>query len=125
MEESTALEGKGNNKDNDDEDKCMEGVEEELEGREEGDKENNISGIEETSSSSQQQTVAGPSDVDVDDPHDMLNSIKDMAKCSMEDLEIDAGGGFVLPGLIDAHVHMRLTTLNFRQLAKWSEVEYF
>ena len=44
--------------------------------------------------------------------------------CSGADLEIDAGGGFVLPGLIDAHVHMRLTTLNFRQLAKWSEVEF-
>ena len=44
--------------------------------------------------------------------------------CSGADLEIDASGGFVLPGLIDAHVHMRLTTLDFRQLANWSEVEF-
>jgi len=44
--------------------------------------------------------------------------------CSGADLEIDAQGSFVLPGLIDAHVHMRLTTLDFRRLAKWSEVEF-
>ncbi len=40
------------------------------------------------------------------------------------DIEIDAKGQFVLPGLIDAHVHMRLATLDFRRLAIWSEVEY-
>lgn len=40
------------------------------------------------------------------------------------DREIDAGGAFVLPGFIDAHVHFRLTTLDFRKLASWTEVEF-
>ncbi len=40
------------------------------------------------------------------------------------DREIDAAGQFVLPGFIDAHVHFRLTTLNFRRLARWTEVEF-
>lgn len=30
----------------------------------------------------------------------------------------------MLPGFIDAHVHFRLTTLDFHKLAKWSEVEF-
>lgn len=40
------------------------------------------------------------------------------------DRVIDARGGWVLPGLIDAHVHFRLTTLDFRKLAGWSEVQF-
>jgi imidazolonepropionase-like amidohydrolase len=40
------------------------------------------------------------------------------------DLVIDADGQFVLPGLIDAHVHFRLATLDFSRLAVWTEVEY-
>lgn len=40
------------------------------------------------------------------------------------DVEIDARGGFVMPGFIDAHVHFRLATLNFHVLTHWSEVEY-
>jgi imidazolonepropionase-like amidohydrolase len=40
------------------------------------------------------------------------------------DVVIDAGGGFLLPGLIDAHVHFRLATFDFRALAAWSEVEF-
>lgn len=40
------------------------------------------------------------------------------------DRRIDARGQFVLPGLIDAHVHFRLTTLNFARLAVMTEVEY-
>ena len=40
------------------------------------------------------------------------------------DLEIEAAGGFVMPGFIDAHVHFRLTTLNFRRLSRWTEVEF-
>ena len=46
------------------------------------------------------------------------------AAAGAADREIDAAGGFVLPGLIDAHVHFRLTTLNFRRLARWTEVEF-
>ena len=40
------------------------------------------------------------------------------------DLDVDAGGSFVLPGLIDGHVHFRLATLNFAALASWSEVQF-
>ncbi len=40
------------------------------------------------------------------------------------DHEIDARGQYVLPGFIDAHVHFRLATLDFRRLAVWTEVEY-
>jgi imidazolonepropionase-like amidohydrolase len=40
------------------------------------------------------------------------------------DMKIDAGGSFVVPGLIDAHVHFRLATLNFRALTGWTEVEF-
>ena len=40
------------------------------------------------------------------------------------DVTIDARGSYVVPGLIDAHVHFRLATLNFRLMEKWSEVEY-
>jgi imidazolonepropionase-like amidohydrolase len=40
------------------------------------------------------------------------------------DVAIDAKGAFTLPGFIDAHVHFRLTTLDFHKLAKWSEVEF-
>lgn len=40
------------------------------------------------------------------------------------DVEIDAGGKYVLPGFIDAHVHFRLATMDFRRIAQWSEVEF-
>ena len=40
------------------------------------------------------------------------------------DLTYDAKGGFVLPGFIDAHVHFRLASMDFRRLSRWSEVEY-
>ncbi|MGA0117417.1 MAG: amidohydrolase family protein [Ilumatobacteraceae bacterium] len=40
------------------------------------------------------------------------------------DVTIDARGQYVMPGLIDAHVHFRLATLNFRLMEKWSEVEF-
>ena len=40
------------------------------------------------------------------------------------DRVIDAGGQFVVPGLIDAHVHFRLATMDFRALAKYTEVEF-
>ena len=40
------------------------------------------------------------------------------------DVVVDASGQYVVPGLIDAHVHFRLTTLNFRSLESWGEVEF-
>lgn len=40
------------------------------------------------------------------------------------DLEIDARGRFVMPGFIDAHVHLRIGTMNFAKLASWTEVQF-
>ena len=40
------------------------------------------------------------------------------------DVVVDAAGKYVMPGLIDAHVHFRLATMDFRQLTVWSEVEF-
>lgn len=40
------------------------------------------------------------------------------------EVEVDATGRFVLPGLIDGHVHFRLATMDFRALASMSEVEF-
>ena len=37
---------------------------------------------------------------------------------------VDAAGRFVVPGLIDGHVHFRLATKDFRLLAAMSEVEF-
>ena len=37
---------------------------------------------------------------------------------------VDARGAFVLPGFVDAHVHFRLTTLDFRKLSQMTEVEF-
>lgn len=40
------------------------------------------------------------------------------------DVDIDARGRYVVPGLIDAHVHFRLATMDFRTLSTMSEVEF-
>lgn len=40
------------------------------------------------------------------------------------DVLIDARGSYVLPGLIDGHVHFRLATLNFKALTGFTEVEF-
>jgi imidazolonepropionase-like amidohydrolase len=40
------------------------------------------------------------------------------------DVSVDASGRFVLPGLIDGHVHFRLATMDFRKLASLTEVEF-
>ena len=40
------------------------------------------------------------------------------------DSVVDASGAFVVPGLIDAHVHFRLATMDFRLLSRFSEVEF-
>ena len=40
------------------------------------------------------------------------------------DVDIDAAGRYVVPGLIDAHVHFRLCTLNFFRLSQLTEVEF-
>ncbi|MCP3936184.1 MAG: amidohydrolase family protein [Actinomycetia bacterium] len=40
------------------------------------------------------------------------------------DVTIDAAGRYVLPGLIDGHVHFRLSTFDFGSLVQWSEVEF-
>ena len=40
------------------------------------------------------------------------------------DTTVDARGAFVMPGLIDGHVHFRLATMNFARLERWTEVEF-
>ena len=40
------------------------------------------------------------------------------------DVVVDAAGSYVVPGLIDAHVHFRLATMDFRLLAGMTEVEF-
>ena len=40
------------------------------------------------------------------------------------DVTVDARGKYVMPGLIDAHVHFRLATMNFARLTSWTEVEF-
>lgn len=40
------------------------------------------------------------------------------------DVVVDAREQFVVPGLIDGHVHFRLATLNFRKLSLMTEVEF-
>ncbi len=40
------------------------------------------------------------------------------------DRVVDAAGRYVVPGLIDGHVHFRLTTMDFRMLATMTEVEF-
>ncbi|MEP5249302.1 MAG: amidohydrolase family protein [Alphaproteobacteria bacterium] len=47
-----------------------------------------------------------------------------MGEDATGEVEIDAKGGFMLPGFIDAHVHFRLATLDFAKLQRWSEVEF-
>ena len=37
---------------------------------------------------------------------------------------VDARGRFALPGLIDAHVHFRLVTFDFRRISPMTEVEF-
>ena len=37
--------------------------------------------------------------------------------------EIDARGAYLLPGFIDAHVHLGITTMDFARLARQSETE--
>ncbi len=40
------------------------------------------------------------------------------------EVSIDAKGKYIVPGLIDGHVHFRLATMDFRALTAWSEVEF-
>ena len=48
----------------------------------------------------------------------------DAAAVANADRVIDARGRFALPGLIDAHVHFRLVSLDFRRVSTMTEVEF-
>ena len=48
----------------------------------------------------------------------------DGAAPASADRVVDAAGRFALPGLIDAHVHFRLVSLDFRRLSTMTEVEF-
>lgn len=40
------------------------------------------------------------------------------------EIDVDAAGKYVLPGLIDGHVHFRLASLDFRSMLLWGEVQF-
>lgn len=67
-------------------------------------------------------TMSYSDDVDVVIENGVVVALEKNA--SIADVDVDARGLFVLPGLIDAHVHFRLSTMNFRALEGWSEVEF-
>lgn len=63
----------------------------------------------------------GQRDVVIDDG--IIVEVSDSYSGS-SDVRVDASGKFVVPGLIDGHVHFRLCTMNFRRLATMTEVEF-
>lgn len=54
---------------------------------------------------------------------DRIVEVSDTRPTVEADRVIDARGGFVLPGFIDAHVHHVVTTMNFPRLARLSSTE--
>ena len=66
-------------------------------------------------------TMLGERDVVIDDG--VIVDVTDRYDDRGE-IEIDARGRFVMPGLIDGHMHFRLATMNFHALASWTEVEF-
>lgn len=66
-------------------------------------------------------SITGESDVVIEDARiiDIVPRYQGDA-----DIVIDAANSFVMPGLIDGHVHFRLATLNFRALTAFTEVEF-
>ncbi len=66
-------------------------------------------------------SFVGERDVVIDDG--IIVEVVDRYEGS-SDIVVDAGGKFVVPGLIDGHVHFRLATMDFRRIASMSEVEF-
>ena len=54
---------------------------------------------------------------------DRIVEVETSAPRNKADRVVDAAGRFVMPGLIDAHVHHVITTVDFRRLARMSLVE--
>ncbi|MGY9074432.1 MAG: amidohydrolase family protein [Acidimicrobiales bacterium] len=54
---------------------------------------------------------------------DRIVDVVDGSTSVTSDVDIDAAGQYVLPGLIDAHVHHFLVTMNFPRLAQMTDVE--
>ncbi|MCR9095529.1 MAG: hypothetical protein NXI30_15010 [bacterium] len=52
-----------------------------------------------------------------------IDAIEGAAPASA-DRVVEAAGRFALPGLIDAHVHFRLVSLDFRRRSIMTEVEF-
>lgn len=68
-------------------------------------------------------SFVGERDVVVDDG--LIVEVTERHEATGEiDVEIDAAGQYVMPGLIDGHVHFRLATMNFHAMVLWSEVEF-
>ncbi len=65
--------------------------------------------------------LVGERHVTVED--DRIVEVSDQRPTRPADLEIDARGRFLLPGLIDAHVHHVVTTMDFVRGARLSDVE--
>lgn len=66
-------------------------------------------------------TVVGEGDVVIEDGVIRQSGGRHNGK---GDISIDAHGKYVMPGLIDAHVHFRLATMNFARLNHLTEVEF-
>ena len=56
--------------------------------------------------------------------NDMIVDVIEGQPSVKPDLEIDGRGRYVLPGFIDAHVHLSMTTMNFGRALRLSEVEW-
>ena len=66
-------------------------------------------------------TVLGERDVVID--HGVIVDVLERYDGDGE-IDIDARGSFVMPGLIDGHMHFRLATMDFRAMVGWTEVEF-
>src|SRR5262245_8196021 len=69
----------------------------------------------------EQMTMVGERHLVIED--DLIADVVEGARPSDADRTIDARGQYVLPGLIDAHVHLAITSMNLGLAAQQSGIE--